>query len=156
VQYTYADFWKENFIVALEEQHAVEIRRLDDGELVSQIVSPIPAEGLRCFPEADLIAIVGVDSVATIRLSNGAIIATEEIVGLDLPAESPRETTLLGITDFPWPQSMLEILDSGGPRRIRLRRTAGTHQWSNLAMSTSGETLAATRGETIFLYTRSA
>jgi hypothetical protein len=155
VQYTFADFWNDNFVVAMEEECGIEIRRLDDGRLVSKIQSPIPAEGLRCFPEADLIAIVGIDSVATVRLSNGAVIATEEIVGLDLPAESPSEAALLGINDFPWPSNMLEIHDTSGPRRVRLRRTPGAHRWSNVALSASGETLAAVRDNTILLHARS-
>jgi TIR domain len=156
VQYTYADFWNDYFVVALEERCEVEIRRLDTGALVSQIVSPIPAEGLRCFPEADLIAITGLDSVATIRFSNGEVVATEELIGLDLPAESPSETTLLGISEFPWPSNTLEIIDTTGPRRVRFRRPVGAHRWSNLAVSASGATVAAVRGNTILLFTRSS
>jgi|GEM_PF-4329968 len=154
VQYTYADFWNEFFVVALEERCEVEVRRLDNGALVSQLKSPIPAEGLRCFPEADLIAIIGLNSVATIRFSNGEVLATEELIGFDLPPGSPTEATLRGVTEFPWPSNTLEILDAGGSHRVRLRRGAAT-QWSNLALCRSGDALAAIRGSTILLYTRS-
>jgi hypothetical protein len=158
VQYTFVDFWNDNFVVALEERHELEVRRLADGALVATLESPVAAEGLSCFPEADLIAITGVDSLATIRLSSGAIVATEEIVGQGTFSDSRGiDAPLLGfISGFPMHGNALEIFDVGGSRRLLRRRSDGAHGWSSVAVSSSGKTVAAATANVVLLYERNA
>lgn len=154
VQYTYVDFWKENFVVALEELHDLEVRRLADGSLVAELHSPVAAEGLSCFPEADLIAVTGIDSVATIRFSSGQVIATEEVLGQGTYSHSiSTVTSLLGfISGLPLPGNTLEVLDVSGARKVVRLRATGGRGWASVSISSSGRKLAVTTGNSVILY----
>lgn len=154
VHYTYVGFWKDRFVVGLEELFEIEVRRLNDGELISRIVSPISIEGLHCSEQADLVAVAGLDAVATIRLSTGQVVATEE-VARDRPSGQIVEKVLAGfVSEFPWTMNAVEVLEEGGVRRVIRRRTIGENMWSNVAVSSSGSCVAITSGNRVTLFTR--
>jgi hypothetical protein len=157
VHYTYVDFWKERFVVGLEEHCEVEIRRISDGEMISRIDSPIAIEGLFCFEQADLVAVAGLDAVATISLSTGRVVATEE-VARDRPSGSRIvERALAGfISEFPWTYDTVEVLDKRDRRRVIRRRSIGENMWSSIALSSSGTCVAIINDNNVTIFSRDA
>ena len=147
VQYTYVDFWKDLFVVGFETRFDLEVRRLSDGAIVSRLQSPIPIEGLHVFEQADLAAIAGLDAVATIRLSTGEVIATEEMARMRPTGSRIVEGVLAGfVSEFPWRTNSIEVLEDGGARRVIRRRSIGDNMWSSVAVSTSGDCVAIANG----------
>lgn len=155
VHYTYVGFWKDRFVVGLETQFDIEVRRLSDGELISRISSPIAIEGLHCHEQADLVAVAGLDAVATIRLSTGQVVATEEVARVRPSGSRIVEGALAGfVSEFPWGINAIEVLEEGGGRRVIRRRSIGENMWSSVAISSSGACVAITNGNNVTMFSR--
>lgn len=155
VHYSFVGFWKDRFIVGLESLFDIEVRRLSDGELISRIVSPIAIEGLHCSEQSDLLAVAGLDAVATIRLSTGEVVATEEVARVRPGGSRIVEGVLAGfVSEFHWGMNAVEVLEEGGRRRVIRRRSIGDNKWSSVAVSSSGRCAAITSGNSVTLFAR--
>lgn len=153
VQYTFCDFLGDEFVVALEEHDTLEIRRMSDGALARTLVSPVAAEGLICYPEADLIVVTGTNSLATLRLSSGAVVATQEIIGNGFSNPLHVQPTPIALVNGQEPGGgLLDVLNLDGERRAVRLHAAPSRGWSAAALSSSKEYLAVAAESEIVLH----
>ena len=153
VEYVNVDLCGE-FAVIAGEQGKIEIRKVTDGTLTAEHALPFAAMGISCFPEAGLLAVNGYNAVATLRLSDGALVTSEEIGSQGTFGESRAASgpILAFVSGMPGPGNALELRDTYGGRRLFRKQSGSSDGWSTVAVSATGATAAATVGNEVVFF----